>query len=148
MLRQPDPPNIPKAEKAQRDAKAQKLYYEYPQILTRNLKQYNEELKIVAKKQQEGCQIHKMQLTKLYNKDTFVHYNQCQGLIQVYRLGIDKVQKNPNTISLDPTIDHIIQISDNLLVITNLSTGLCSIYDNKSIYKLREPLCNFILYIL
>ncbi len=141
MLRPPDPATVTKAEKQQRDTKAQKLYVEVPQLLTRNVKYYNEELKMIEKRKAEGFQIHKLMLTKLYLKSVFMHYNQSQGTIQVYRMNFDKVQRNLNTISVEgASSDYMMQVSDNLLLLANTSTNLFSIYDTKSIYKLKEPL--------
>lgn len=140
MLRPQDPPNATKAEKQQRDAKAQKFYCEIPQLLTRNIKFYNEEVKMLEKKRAEGFQMHKLLLTKIYLRSVFLHYNQSQGTIQVYRLHPEKVQKSLDQINLDPTLDYIVQVSDNLLLVTNTTNNLFSIYDSKSAYKLREAL--------
>ncbi len=140
-LRQPDPPNTNKSDKQQRDTKAQKFYCEVSQLLTKNIKLYNEELKVVAKRRQEGWFIHRLMLAKMYSKDVFIHYNQNDGTVQSYRLNFDKVQKSPHTISMDPLHEYAIQVSDNLLIVTNTTTNFLTIYDHKSIYKFSQPLC-------
>jgi hypothetical protein len=75
-----------------------------------------------------------------YSKDTVIHYNQTYGLIHVYRIVGEKVERHFQTLTVDVASEFVIQACENLLLITNLRTNLLSIYDSKS-NKLREPLC-------
>lgn len=139
MLWQNEGVQLPKAEIKNRDTKAQKAYIEIPQKLTRNLKGIHEESMQIWQKRTQGFQIHSMLLTKLYSKNAFIHYNQIQGELQIYRFISDKVIKVPNSINLDTSVDYEIQTCDNLMIISDLNTSLVTIYDYKS-DKLQFPL--------
>eukprot|EP00826_Nyctotherus_ovalis_P059419 TRINITY_DN8260_c0_g1_i3.p1 TRINITY_DN8260_c0_g1~~TRINITY_DN8260_c0_g1_i3.p1 ORF type:complete len:384 (-),score=96.08 TRINITY_DN8260_c0_g1_i3:47-1198(-) len=140
MLRQADAPNTPKSEKKKRDEVAQKFYCEVPQLLTKNIHLYSEEIKALESKRQESFQIHKILFGQLYSKNVLVHYNQTQGIVHVYRFAGESVERSLNVLTLDPTINYEVQMADNLILVSNKSTSLFSTYDSKSMYKLKQPL--------
>jgi len=140
MLRQADAPNTPKSEKKKRDEVAQKFYCEISQPITKNIHFYYEEVKALEAKKQENYQIHKMLFGKLYSKNVFLHYNQTQGMVHMYRVSADSVERSLSVLVLDPLISYEMQVADNLILISNKSNSLFSIYDTKSMYKLKQPL--------
>eukprot|EP00826_Nyctotherus_ovalis_P051177 TRINITY_DN6381_c0_g1_i1.p1 TRINITY_DN6381_c0_g1~~TRINITY_DN6381_c0_g1_i1.p1 ORF type:complete len:564 (+),score=132.75 TRINITY_DN6381_c0_g1_i1:34-1725(+) len=140
-LRPFDSPSVNKAERQQKDLKALKYYLEVPEALTKNLKQYGKRISELEKMKAEGYQEQKLILTKLYNHNFLLHYNQIHGIIELYKLTIDKARKLLNTIELDPTCEYSLHVSDNLLFALNGSKERVTVYDAKDMEEFQSPLC-------
>lgn len=140
-LRKPDAPTVGRSEKQKKDVVAQQQYLEIPQALTISLHIYSEVLRQLEKKQAEGFQLQKLLLVCLYARNVLFHYNQAQGMIQIYKLSLEKHKKPPATILLDPACEYSLHVSDNLLFVLNLNNSSVAIYDTKGFDKVLSPLC-------
>jgi len=137
-LRHAENVNESKVEKQDNDEKAQKLYREAPQALTKNFKVFKAELDKKQQDLQKGCQLHHILIGKFYTESALIHYNQAQGAINVYIIVNDKYKKNSNNIEVNPQLTHKLKIIDNLLIIFHIDNNQFSAFDTEA--ELTSPI--------
>ena len=131
--------DILKSTKKRSEPQTQDLYFEIPQLITKNFKLYVEELKAIKQKY-KGYKIHKYFIGELYSKDVLIYYNQSKGIISLYTLNPGQAEKHEHIITLDPRIPYQVQIMDDMMLVYNMLSSLYTIYDPEAEHKLTLPL--------